>query len=66
MSIRKRKRHVISELGHVIRARRIFWGAIEREMELEDAAMEMLNEKLPEFAAVFQAMPRLPMGWSLL
>ena len=66
MSMRKMKHIKLRALGRFIRARSIFWNQLERERELENAAMERIKETLPEFAAIFQTMPRLPMGWSLL
>jgi hypothetical protein len=64
MNNRKRKRQVIAQLHRELCIRR-FWRNIEkREQEYHEIAMDALRELMPEFAPIFQSMPRMT-GWSL-
>lgn len=65
MNRKRRKHKAMNALRRALRDHRILLIQLERELELEDMAMRVLNEKFPEFSAIFQTMPRLPMGWSL-
>lgn len=66
MSRRRQKQQSRNAVRRNIRDLRILLHRLEFELELENLVMEVLNQKLPEFAAAFQTMPRLPIGWSTL